>query len=154
MPVAIAGSTAPDWLEFLIRLGGGQIQHRGKTHIVLIWVIGFVAGFFPILDWHYVVTAFCYGGLTHVICDAMTASGVPVTWWSQSRHHLFGGRFTTGQPGEYLFGAGVALLCGAIVSVGGIGSNNTTPFFRDWPSQYEEGVIDLHEWREHRFEVF
>jgi len=154
VPVAIAGSTAPDWLEFLIKLAGGQVAHRGKTHIALLWVIGFIAGFFPIFNWHWVIASFCYGGLTHVFCDAMTASGVPVTWWSANRHHLFGGRFKTGMPGEYFVGVGTALFCGAVISIGGIGGDGSSPFFRDWPSQYEDGHIDLYEWREHRFEIF
>ena len=153
VPIAVAGSTAPDWLEFMVRLSGNHIQHRGKTHIALVWLLGFIAGFLPGLNWNWVVVAFCYGGLTHCFCDAMTASGIPLTWWSSTRSHVFGGRFITGQPGEYIVGVGTALICAFLLSTIDF-SGSGSPFFRRYPTQYEEGLIDLHEWREHRFEVF
>ena len=41
VPVALLGSTAPDWLEWVLeKLGGRKVKHRGVTHVVLYWVAG------------------------------------------------------------------------------------------------------------------
>ena len=37
VPVAILGSTAPDWLEWISKALGNPIEHRTTTHIVLYW---------------------------------------------------------------------------------------------------------------------
>lgn len=147
------GSTAPDWIEFLLRFGGYNIKHRGATHVVLYWVLGLVLGFMPGFSVGGILIAFCYGGLTHVFCDSLTSMGVPLTWWSLYRRHLFGGKFTTGQPGEYMVGFGTALVCATLISVYNP-STGESPFFRNYPRQYNDGAVDLHEWRERRFEFF
>lgn len=152
MPIAVAGATAPDWLEFVIRLAGHHCEHRGRTHIASSWIVAMIIGLLPGLNWHWVIFTFCYGGLTHLFCDSLTPSGIPITWWSQSRTHIFGGRFKTGQPGEYIAGFGIAIFCAVFIGTVDIAGNS--PFFRNYPAQYEEGLIDLHEWREHRFEIF
>jgi acyl-CoA synthetase (AMP-forming)/AMP-acid ligase II len=36
---------------------------------------------------------------------------VPLGWWSDRRFHLFGGRFRTGQLGEYWFSGAIVLAC-------------------------------------------
>jgi inner membrane protein len=51
-------------------------------------------------DWHGLVFWFSLGGLLHVLCDALTVTGVPLGPWSDRRFHLFGGRVRTGAPLE------------------------------------------------------
>ena len=99
VPVAILGSTAPDWLEWVIKAVTGQdVKHRGVTHYVLGW---FVALLFALLLWdfHVILAAFFWGGLTHVLADSMTVSGVPFAPNSERRFHLLGGRLRTGEAG-------------------------------------------------------
>ena len=77
VPVAIIGSTAPDWLERVIKLVTGRdVTHRGVTHYVLAWIIA-LAFALLLWDFHGILAAFFWGGLTHVLADSMTVSGVP-----------------------------------------------------------------------------
>lgn len=98
------------------------------------------------------VVAFAAGGLSHVMADACTVQGVPLGWWSDRRFHLFGGRFRTGQSGEYWFAGAVVLAC---VAVGMLsrhwGGGEFSPFFFDWADYYKSGLIDAKEWKENRF---
>jgi len=49
IPVALAGSTAPDWTEWILKFFGIRVQHRGATHYLyiplLIIAFSFIAGF-------------------------------------------------------------------------------------------------------------
>ena len=95
VPVALLGSTAPDWLEWVIKaVSGHNLKHRGVTHYVLGWIIGLV---FAVLLWdfHGILAAFFWGGLTHVLADSLTVTGVPFSPHSDRRFHLFGGRLRT-----------------------------------------------------------
>lgn len=150
VPVAILGSTAPDWLEWVGRATGQSVKHRGITHYFIVWLVAF-AGAWP-LDPTGIVTAFCYGGLTHVMTDAMTVSGVPFGPQSDRRFHLFGGRFRTGDPTEYGIAFGVVALCAALVLLRS--ASGWYPFFYDWAGLYNSGVIDGAEWRANRFRFF
>lgn len=155
VPIAFLGATAPDWLEWVIqRFQRRKVKHRGVTHIVLYWLVGL--GFtWGLWDFHGVLSAFCYGGLTHVLADALTVSGVPFSPSSDRRFHLFGGRLRTGGAGEYGIAWGIVLLCLLIVVLfkphGGIG---WMPFFYDWAGLYESGVIDAKEWKDNRLRFF
>lgn len=155
VPLAALGSTAPDWLEWLYKATTGHwIKHRGVTHYVVYWLGGAVFGWF-IWDYHHVITAFSLGGLSHVLADACTISGVPFSGWSDRRFHLFGGRFRTGQPGEFLFAGAVAFVCLAVAMLTRHwGSEGFSPFFYDWADYYHDGLVDAHEWKENRFRWF
>ncbi len=86
VPVALLGSTAPDWLEWVLeKLGGRKVKHRGVTHVVLYWAGG-LAFALGLWDFHGILAAFAYGGLTHVLADSLTVSGVPFTGSSRQRY--------------------------------------------------------------------
>ncbi len=101
-----------------------------------------ITGAWP-LDPTGIVTAFCYGGLTHVM---------PFGPQYDRRFHLFGGRFRTGDPTEYGIAFGVVALCAALVLLRS--ARGWYPFFFDWAGLYNSGVIDEAEWRANRFRFF
>ena len=39
----VAGATAPDWGEWLLKITGKRIKHRGSTHILTHWLLTAVA---------------------------------------------------------------------------------------------------------------
>ncbi|WP_006786994.1 metal-dependent hydrolase [Thiorhodospira sibirica] len=94
---------------------------------------------------------FALGGLSHVLADAMTVTGVPFGPWSDRRFHLFGGRIRTGDPAEYVFAGVVVVICAALFTV--LGVSGFYPFFYDWINLYNTGVIDGAEWRANRFRL-
>ena len=98
------------------------------------------------------LAAFCWGGVTHILTDAMTVSGVPWSPYSTRRFHLFGGRFRTGDPVEYAISAAVVVCCIGLMQL--MPNGNFAPFFYNWSALYESGVIDAHEWRTNRFRIF
>ena len=61
VPVAILGSTAPDWLEWIANAMGQQVRHRTVTHVMLYW-IGFLAFALLLWDFRGILAAFAYGG--------------------------------------------------------------------------------------------
>jgi inner membrane protein len=151
VPIAVLGSTAPDWLEWVLKAVGRRARHRTVTHYVAAWLFGLFFGLW-LWDYHHVVTAFTAGGLSHVIADALTVQGVPLGWWSDRRFHLFGGRLRTGQMGEYWLAGVFVLACiGISAATRHYGATEYSPFFWDFADYYHQGLIDGHEWREHRF---
>ena len=77
-------------------------------------------------------SGFCVGGLSHVLADACTVSGVPALPWSTRRFHLLGGKLRTGGPGELVLaaavlsvGIAVSFYTGSVSKIGGY-----IPFFR------------------------
>ncbi|MCE7650256.1 metal-dependent hydrolase [Vibrio fluvialis] len=118
VPICIAGATAPDWIEYVVKVFGHNIKHRGTTHIFTHWLI--VALVFTFVwDYQGVGMAFAWGGVSHILTDAMTVSGVPFSPYSDRRFHLFGGRFRTGGPVEYAISAGVVIVCIALSHISG-----------------------------------
>jgi inner membrane protein len=151
VPLAVLGSTAPDWLEWVAQLANRRVKHRTVTHYVAVWTVG-LAFALTLWDWHHALAAFCAGGLSHVICDALTVQGVPLGWWSDRRFHLFGGRLRTGQMGEYWFAGVFVLACiGIAAMTRHWGGDGFSPFFWDWADYYKSGVIDAKEWKDNRF---
>jgi inner membrane protein len=151
VPLAVLGSTAPDWLEWLLKAMGRRVTHRTVTHYVVYWVMGILFGLF-LWDFHHALTAFCAGGLSHVLADALTIQGVPMGWWSDRRFHLFGGRLRTRQMGEYWVAGGVVVICLAIgMMTKHWGNQDFSPFFYDWADCYKRGLCDAKEWKENRF---
>lgn len=150
VPAAVLGSTAPDWLEWVAKATGKRIKHRTTTHYLVVWLV-FTFCAWP-LDPTGLITAFCYGGLTHILTDAMTVSGVPFGPRSDRRFHLFGGRFRTGDPAEYAVSFGVVAVCAVLVTM--LSASGWYPFFYDWAGLYNGGVVDGAEWRANRFRFF
>ena len=155
VPVALLGSTAPDWLEWVLeKLGGRKVKPRGVTHVVLYWagVLAFALGLW---DFHGMLAAFAYGGLTHVLADSLTVSGVPFSPNAERRFHLFGGRLRTGNAGEYGIAWGIVGVCFvlAVLFKPG-GGSGWYPFFYDWHGLYQSGVVDAKEWKDNRLKFF
>ena len=150
VPIALIGSTAPDWLEWVINSGGKRhVKHRAQTHYVVIWTAALLAFLF-LWDFHGIGAAFAWGGLTHVLADSLTVTGVPFSPHSDRRFHLFGGRLRTGGAGEYGVAWGIVGLC-LLVSVAIKPLGGWYPFFYNWGGLYEQGIIDGAEWKANRF---
>ncbi len=93
------------------------VRHRTLTHHLYFWVsMTLFSGFFP---WARVfpqtetwvfqgITGIFLGGALHVLMDMFSKSGVPIF-----PGKVWGARFyTTGSYSEYLFLAGLMLVCG------------------------------------------
>jgi len=148
VPVAILGSTAPDWLEWVLRAMGRRVKHRTITHIVVYWIGGMLFGLF-LWDWHGVIAGFAYGGLTHVLADSLTIAGVPLLPTSERRFNLFGGRLRTGGSGEFFVAGGITVVC-FFLATSMHSKSDFFPFFYNWQGMYEEGLIDGAEWKANR----
>jgi inner membrane protein len=155
VPVVILGATAPDWLERVYKLvtHGRRLRHRGATHYVAAWLLGSLFGYF-VADYHGILTAFCFGGLSHVFLDACTITGVPFSPLSDRRVHIFGGRIRTGDNAEYLVVLVVFMLCAGFAIVTRHYTNDFAPFFYDWGGYYQKGLVSGYEWKENRFHYF
>jgi inner membrane protein len=154
VPLAVLGATAPDWMEWALKAIGIHVGHRTVTHYVAYWVMGILFGLFA-WDWHYAITAFCAGGLSHVMCDACTIAGVPMGWWSDRKFNLFGGRLRTGNMGEYWVAGAVVLLCfGLAMATRSWGHGGYAPFFTDWADCYKQGLCSAAEWKANRLKWF
>lgn len=153
IPAAVLGATAPDWLEWLFALSGRAVKHRTVTHVTIYWIFAVILLLILPKDGFLLhLFGFAVGGLSHVLADACTVSGVPFFPWSTRRFHLFGGRLRTGQPAEVIFSA-LVLVCGVVIALlvhRGDGSGYL-PFFPDYAEKYQRGVIDALEWKQHRF---
>jgi inner membrane protein len=158
IPVAVLGSTAPDWLEYVLKICGYRVKHRTVTHVLLYWLVG-IAFFKLVIDWHNIGLGFCVGGFSHVIADSFTIAGVPFSPTSDARFHLFGGKLRTGNAGEYVVAGIIALLCAGWVHLSPASFKNAPtletsgfiPFFYDWKKEYDGGIVDGEEWKENRF---
>lgn len=151
LPIALAGSTAPDWLESLAHKFKYPLKHRAQTHYLVIWVTACLCTFF-IIDFHGIFFWFAVGGLSHILADSLTVMGIPVGWWSEKRFHLFGGRLRTGEKEEYFVSGGVMLVALLIgYGSGHLTSNTFFPFFYQWHELYQNGIIDGYEWKQNRF---
>lgn len=157
LPFAVAGSTAPDWIEMVLNStkSVGYVKHRTITHIVSHWILAAsITGFiyflfsmklFAVLMW------FAIGGLSHVMADMLSGNGVPLTPNSLRPSHLFGARIPCGSPVEYYI-AFTLLGCSLFAAYYIHGaSSEFFPFFYNWAGMYEDGVIDGFEWRKFRF---
>lgn len=154
VPAAILGATAPDWLEWLSKAFGHTVKHRGPTHYLAGWMLA-AAFFAAVADFNGIGLAFALGGLSHVLADALTVSGVPFSPISDRRFHLFGGRLRTGGAGEFGVAWGSLAICAVLaLLLRGYGDDAFVPFFPDWAGRYERGVASAKEWRDNRFRLF
>lgn len=146
VPLAVAGATAPDWLEYVARAAGKRMPHRGPTHYGAWWAAGTVAA--AAVGW-WPAVVFLAAGLSHWLADSLTPSGVPLGPWSRTRVHFFGGRIRTGSALEYMT-AGIWAGGWVLAGWAGLGSE-VSPWMMPWGDLYRAGVMDLHEWRAQRW---
>lgn len=153
-PAAILGATAPDWLEMLLNATGVGVEHRKETHYLILWVVLFavalfVASLIPLGDF---IAAFMWGGLTHILTDALTVQGVPFSPTSRRRFHLFGGRLKTGSIQEYIIAFSLSAVFVLIaMQVNRATTTDFAPYFFNWGEAYESGKIDAYEWKKNRW---
>lgn len=159
IPVAVLGSTAPDWSEWILKFFGIRVQHRGATHYLYIPLL--IIAFSFIFDYRNLIFWFGVGYLTHWITDSFTISGVPLSQFDKHRIHLFGGKLRTGQATEYLIAyslLGVSiLLSGSMANFNFIKSNEAIEFRKfntDFGDLHEKKIIDNKEMLEKRFQFF
>ena len=163
LPVIVAGSTAPDWLENLFRFFGFEIEHRKETHYLSHWIILIIISF--LVDFRDIIFWFAIGGFTHILEDSLTISGVPLSPWNSSRFHLFGGalqetafyKFRTGSLNEYIiafFILGFSIfLVNPNLSI--FKKNNEfNPYLTNYKKLHKERIIDEREYKENRFNFF
>jgi len=159
LPVAVLGSTAPDWIEWVLKFFGYRVQHRGATHYLIIplaiIMISFGIDFKNILFW------FGIGYLTHWVADSMTISGVPVSPRDRHKIHLFGGKLRTGDIGEYIISFGFLAVSLAIFNPALqklMNSNDEVmifnKYFIDYNDLEEKKIIDEKTALEKRFKLF
>jgi inner membrane protein len=157
IPVAVLGSTAPDWIEYILKICGIKVKHRGVTHVCLYWIAAILC-FWLIADYHHIGLGFSIGGFSHVIADSFTIAGVPFSPTSDARFHLFGGKLRTGNAGEYVVAFIIMCLCAGWIYLSPTSFKNAPtletsgfmPFFYDWKHEYDSGVVDGAEWKENR----
>lgn len=152
VPVALLGSTAPDWMEWVLKALRKPVKHRTVTHYVSAWAVGLLFAI-GLWDFNGLLAAFFWGGLSHVLADSLTVMGVPFSPHSDRRFHLFGGRLRTGDVGEYFIAWGLVVVCFGVSQMVHTEAS-WYPFFFDWGGYYEQGVIDGHEWKQNRFRFF
>ncbi len=167
VPVAVIGSTAPDWSEWILKFFGIRIQHRGATHYVYwpILCIAISVLLYPLSPRISVcLAAFGFGYLSHWFADALTVSGVPVSGSSSYRVHFFGGRLRTGEMPEYLISFGLLAISVFIFSpttsaISALFQNDPSgspfsPYRMDYAALYEKHIIDESERLATRFKFF
>jgi inner membrane protein len=158
--VAILGSTAPDWSEWILKFFSVQVEHRGATHYIIVPL--FFIAFSFIFDVKDLIFWFGIGYLTHWFADSLTISGVPLTPWDRSRIHFFGGKLRTGDLLEYLISFSLLAMSVTVAkpmmeSIDGFFGENEKSF-SVYSMDYEElnrrGIIDNKEYLEQRFKFF
>ena len=160
--IAILGSTAPDWSEYILKFFSINVQHRGATHYVIV-PLGIILFSF-IFDFRDLIFWFGVGYFTHWFADSLTISGVPLTPWDTSRIHFFGGKLRTGDLMEYiisfsLLAMSVTVAKPMIETVYNFGSgieyqNTFKVFSMNYEDLNDKNIIDNQELLEKRFKFF
>ena len=70
-------------LEFVLKIFGIKVKHRGVTHQLLSIVIFFILALLLSVYIGTFLAWFAFGALTHWFCDALTVTGVPILPFSQ-----------------------------------------------------------------------
>ena len=146
-PLAVLGSTAPDWTEDLF----GIKEHRGRTHYVVLWFTAFIITLSLYLATKntllFHALSFTYGGLTHLLLDSLTVSGVPLGAY-KTRVRIVG-LVRTGKLSEWVFLACLLILFVPLHRAGSLEFG-----FAKYKELYKKGVIDLREYNERKFKIF
>lgn len=159
LPASLLGSTAPDWIEYILKFFGITIQHRGATHYLYIPISIIVLSFLVQID---ILSSLLFwfgaGYLTHWIADSMTLSGVPISQFDHHKIHFFGGRLRTGDMMEYVIAFGLLLVSLTLVkpSIDFIDPKiqEFNPYYMNYRDLYNKKIIDEKTMRENRFKLF
>lgn len=161
LPVAILGSTAPDWSEWVLKFFGISVQHRGATHYFIVPLAIIIFSFF--FDFRDLFFWFGVGYMTHWFADSLTISGVPLSPWDNSRIHFFGGKLKTGEILEYiisfsLLAMSVTIAKPMLEAVYNFDDEEKIHIYRVFSMDYhklnKENIIDNKELLERRFKFF
>ena len=146
-PMAVLGSTAPDWSEDLL----GIREHRGRTHYVVLWFSAFITALslYLVLESSllYHALSFIYGGLTHLFLDTLTVSGVPLGVYNMRIRIT--GLVRTGKLSEWIF-----LACLMIVFVPLHQAGSLELGFSKYKELHQEGIIDRREYKERKLKFW
>ena len=141
----IAGATAPDWTEDWF----GIHDHRGITHWLIPWAIAFIMTFiFPHTSYIKYIQGFIFGVFTHLFCDSLTITGIPIGF-SLGQIKLLKGKFKTGKAGEYIFAGCVFFLLyffAYSTDIKIMGSNRMKELLN-------QSIIDKREYKEQRWKL-
>ena len=160
--VAILGSTAPDWSEWVLKFFNVNVQHRGATHYLIVPLAIILFSF--LFDFRSLIFWFGIGYFTHWFADSLTISGVPISPWDTSRVHFFGGKLRTGDLLEYIISFSLLVMSVTIAkpmieTVYNFGSgdeykNSFKVFSMDYNDLNDKNIIDNQELLERRFKFF
>ena len=127
------------------------------------------------VDFNNMLFWFSFGGITHVLADSLTVSGVPLSPFDRTRFHLFGGaikesgfyKFRTGSMSEYIIAfsllAFAVLLNNPINSLVNFGTKQSlhveqvepfNPYIVNYRDMFQKKVIDELEYKTNRFSFF
>lgn len=159
LPFAIAGSTAPDWIEMILRVFGIRLGHRRQTHYLIV-PIGIILFAWVVWDLNSMIFWFGVGYLSHWVADSLTITGVPISPYDKHNFTLLGGKLKTGEPLEFIIAFGflsASLFLGKPTLESVFyrkDERNFNVFYMDWSNLNKEGIIDNKEYLEHRFKFF
>lgn len=140
---------------------------RPPAHEALLWLLVGGSGFFLAdrllhhhwaslwsvpLSWflwwpHAGLGFFVASGVFSIFTAAMTPRGVAWHPWRAYRMQIFKGGHRPGSLSEFLLVGGLLLMMLSVRSA-------PFPYLMNWRALYEAGVVDLAEWRLHRFHWF
>jgi len=158
LPIAVLGSTAPDWSEWILRFFGIKVQHRGATHYLIIPLA--IIAFSFIFDFRSLIFWFGIGYFTHWFADSLTISGVPISPYDNSRIHFFGGKLRTGEMLEYIISFSLLAVSVTVAKpilnnfIDFSGESSFSVFSMDYADLNKKGIIDNSEYLEKRFKFF
>jgi len=158
IPIASLGATAPDWLEYVLKFFGVEVEHRKETHYLIVPLI--IIAISLIIDFKSFLFWFGIGYFSHWFADSLTRTGVPLSPWDNHRIHFFGGKLTTGEPLEYIIsfaflGVIILIFKGNLIEL-----NNQNGVYKfevynnNYQKMYDEKIIDEKEYKENRFKFF
>ncbi len=107
-PLVVLGSIAPDLIEMTVRpfhgkKGKSYLRHRGYTHSLAIWA----AAFF-LFQTTSLMPLFAGALFSHLMLDALNATGIPVWDGSRRRVTIFGGKVRNKTVGEFVIAGLIA----------------------------------------------
>ena len=140
VPFSIVGAVFPDIIEVYLRK-----KHR-SLHVLATYFLASIPAFFI----HKYLFFFIFSAFLHVLEDSFTISGVKL--WHGSKRPTSFGMIKTGSVAEYFI---VAVVCLPLIWLASLQfSSGFVPFFYNWFSLYEQGVIDAFELKKNRFNFF